>query len=88
VVDRVSKTNDQSMQSPVPTAIYRHAVFHVGETLGDGTTADMNLYDAILLGIKGIGVWTWIECTVLHEVECRLTGICAAFPSHWPSIPN
>ena len=32
----------------------------------------MNLYDAILLGTKGIGVWTWIECTVLqHEVECQ-----------------
>ena len=30
-------------------------VFHAGETLGDGSAADMNLYDAILLGTKRIG---------------------------------
>ncbi|KAG7092704.1 hypothetical protein E1B28_009034 [Marasmius oreades] len=30
-------------------------IFHAGETLGDGTVADMNLYDAILMGTKRIG---------------------------------
>jgi adenosine deaminase CECR1 len=30
-------------------------IFHAGETLGDGSMADMNLYDAILLGTKRIG---------------------------------
>ena len=30
-------------------------VFHAGETLGDGSAADMNLYDAVLLGTKRIG---------------------------------
>jgi len=30
-------------------------ILHAGETLGDGTEADMNLYDAILLGTKRIG---------------------------------
>ena len=30
-------------------------IFHAGETLGDGSAADMNLYDAILMGTKRIG---------------------------------
>ena len=30
-------------------------LFHAGETLGDGSAADNNLYDAILLGTKRIG---------------------------------
>ena len=30
-------------------------LFHAGETLGDGSPEDQNLYDAILLGTKRIG---------------------------------
>lgn len=30
-------------------------ILHAGETLGDGSMADDNLYDAILLGTKRIG---------------------------------
>lgn len=30
-------------------------IFHAGETFGDGTRADDNLYDAIMLGTKRIG---------------------------------
>lgn len=30
-------------------------ILHAGETLGDGTAADDNLFDAIFLGTKRIG---------------------------------
>ncbi|RDX47025.1 Metallo-dependent hydrolase [Lentinus brumalis] len=51
-------------------------VFHAGETLGDGTAADVNLYDAILLGTKRIGHGLSIyKHPHLMEI-CREKGIC------------
>ncbi|KAI0636439.1 Metallo-dependent hydrolase [Trametes polyzona] len=51
-------------------------MFHAGETLGDGTVADMNLYDAILLGTKRIGHgFSLIKHPKLLEI-CREKGIC------------
>ncbi|KAI0820230.1 Metallo-dependent hydrolase [Trametes gibbosa] len=51
-------------------------MFHAGETLGDGTMADVNLYDAILLGTKRIGHgFSLIKHPKLIEI-CRQRGIC------------
>ncbi|KAI0672700.1 Metallo-dependent hydrolase [Trametes maxima] len=51
-------------------------MFHAGETLGDGTAADMNLYDAILLGTKRIGHgFSLIKHPKLLEI-CREKEIC------------
>ncbi|KAH9900839.1 Metallo-dependent hydrolase [Cubamyces lactineus] len=51
-------------------------IFHAGETLGDGTMADMNLYDAILLGTKRIGHgFSLIRHPKLLEI-CREREIC------------
>ncbi|KAF8635817.1 hypothetical protein AX15_000017 [Amanita polypyramis BW_CC] len=50
-------------------------LFHAGETLGDGTTADMNLYDAILLGTKRIGHgYSIVKHPKIIEI-CREKGI-------------
>ncbi|KAF8969728.1 hypothetical protein BDZ97DRAFT_1794869 [Flammula alnicola] len=50
-------------------------IFHAGETLGDGTEADVNLYDAILLGTKRIGHgYSLIKHPKLVEM-CRQKGI-------------
>ncbi|KIL67962.1 hypothetical protein M378DRAFT_122268 [Amanita muscaria Koide BX008] len=50
-------------------------IFHAGETMGDGTTADMNLYDAILLGTKRIGHgFSIVKHPKLMEL-CREKGI-------------
>ncbi|KAI0332609.1 Metallo-dependent hydrolase [Cubamyces sp. BRFM 1775] len=51
-------------------------MFHAGETLGDGTMADMNLYDAILLKTKRIGHgFSLIKHPKLLEI-CRKEEIC------------
>ncbi|KAM5534846.1 hypothetical protein V8D89_011485 [Ganoderma adspersum] len=51
-------------------------VFHAGETLGDGSAADMNLYDAILLGTKRIGHgFSLIKHPRLMEL-CKEQKIC------------
>jgi len=60
-------------------------LFHAGETLGDGTAADMNLYDAILLGAKRIGH----GLVVRHEVECSCLLTCRISTAfRLPNIPN
>ncbi|KAI0748686.1 Metallo-dependent hydrolase [Daedaleopsis nitida] len=51
-------------------------IFHAGETLGDGTNADVNLYDAILLGTKRIGHgFSIYKHPHLMDI-CRERGIC------------
>ncbi|KAI0374656.1 Metallo-dependent hydrolase [Pilatotrama ljubarskyi] len=51
-------------------------IFHAGETISDGGPADMNLYDAILLGTKRIGHgFSMAKHPKLMEM-CREKGIC------------
>ncbi|KAH9848878.1 Metallo-dependent hydrolase [Lenzites betulinus] len=51
-------------------------VFHAGETIEDGGPADLNLYDAILLGTKRIGHgFSITKHPKLMEI-CRKEGIC------------
>ncbi|KAI6036488.1 Metallo-dependent hydrolase [Pisolithus microcarpus] len=50
-------------------------IFHAGETCGDGTKADENLYDAILLGTKRIGHgFSLVKHPKLMQI-CREEGI-------------
>ncbi|EIW74707.1 Metallo-dependent hydrolase [Coniophora puteana RWD-64-598 SS2] len=50
-------------------------LFHAGETCGDGSHADVNLYDAILLGTKRIGHgFSLVKHPKLMEI-CRERGI-------------
>ncbi|KAJ6488033.1 hypothetical protein C8R45DRAFT_1144863 [Mycena sanguinolenta] len=50
-------------------------ILHAGETCGDGTHADMNLYDAILLGSKRIGHgFSLVRHPSLMQ-ECREKGV-------------
>ncbi|EGO21083.1 hypothetical protein SERLADRAFT_417493 [Serpula lacrymans var. lacrymans S7.9] len=50
-------------------------IFHAGETCGDGTVADNNLYDAILLGTKRIGHgFSLVKHPSLLQI-CREKGI-------------
>lgn len=50
-------------------------ILHAGETLGDGNTADDNVYDAILLGTKRIGHgFSIVKHPKLMEI-CRERGI-------------
>ncbi len=56
-------------------------VFHAGETLGDGTDADMNLYDAILLGTKRIGHgYVGLRIMVLHT-QVSLVSLSSNIPN-------
>ncbi|KAH9928472.1 Metallo-dependent hydrolase [Epithele typhae] len=51
-------------------------MFHAGETCGDGSPADLNLYDAILLGTKRIGHgFSIYKHPKLMEI-CKEKGIC------------
>ncbi|KAH8826919.1 hypothetical protein DL96DRAFT_1710080 [Flagelloscypha sp. PMI_526] len=51
-------------------------IFHAGETVGDGTDTDKNLYDAILLGTKRIGHgFSLIKHPELIKL-CRERNIC------------
>lgn len=51
-------------------------IFHAGETLGDGTSTDYNLFDAILLQTKRIGHGTSLYRHPRLMQLARDNGIC------------
>ncbi|CAO1634860.1 unnamed protein product [Parajaminaea phylloscopi] len=51
-------------------------LFHAGETLGEGSPADLNLFDAITLGTKRIGHGLSIVKHPALMAMCRARGIC------------
>ncbi|KAF8349210.1 hypothetical protein F5887DRAFT_1059483 [Amanita rubescens] len=62
-------------------------LFHAGETLGDGTAADENLYDAILLGTKRIGHGFSIVkhpkiMEICREREIAIERLTSSMPMH------
>ncbi|TFK76212.1 adenosine deaminase-like growth [Pluteus cervinus] len=72
-------------------------IFHAGETLGDGTEADQNLYDAILLGTKRIGHgFSLVKHPKLMELcrdrqialeVCPISCVCSRLTSSMPAHP-
>lgn len=55
-------------------------ILHAGETLGDGTEADMNLYDAILLGTKRIGHGCANNCYCVYHYSLLSRLLLPVFP--------
>ncbi|KAH9915438.1 Metallo-dependent hydrolase [Epithele typhae] len=58
------------------TGVHVPFIFHAGETCGDGSPADLNLYDAILLGTKRIGHGLSIYKHPSLMEMCKEKGIC------------
>ena len=64
-------------------------IFHAGETLGDGTAADMNLVDAILLGTKRIGHgYTRLFHGGDHQLTLSADSLLSSIPRSWRRAGN